>query len=320
VVPYQGDPKKLEDSTLNDIAPKLGVAGPFQRKDDTTVMATIGDPAVFREATGLGPANPVEPLAVGEEVTIEFKPQEQTVLVSMPRTTKQRSIPINSASLAPEALPELSLNAYPGLDAELATQGVGIRMPPESPPRIEAFVANPDAAIARGFGLYRPMEMRRVVSLPSPGEVAEGLPILWFDRNLAGGFRLSKEWPFISEFSWDRFKDSALAVTLERIGIGFLLAAVVALPLGILMGSFSKFQYFFEPIRIAGLYLPLPAFVPLTLFWAGIGENQKYLYLFVCNFVVLLPYTIVAIQSVPQVYLDTAATLASRERRRYGGF
>jgi NitT/TauT family transport system permease protein len=124
-----------------------------------------------------------------------------------------------------------------------------------------------------------------------------------------GGFRLAGSWPFVTDLTWDRFRESALYVTMKRILTGFLLAVAVALPLGILMGSFTKFYYFFEPVRIAGLYLPLPAFVPLTLFWAGIGESQKYLYLFICNFVVLLPYTIVAIQSVPQVYLDTAATL-----------
>jgi len=75
------------------------------------------------------------------------------------------------------------------------------------------------------------------------------------------------------------------------------------------MGAFTKVHCFFEPLRVSGLYLPLPAFVPLTLFWAGIGENQKYLFLFICNFVVLLPAIVVAIQSVPQVYLDTGYSL-----------
>src|SRR5262249_39970639 len=152
------------EASLTDVAPKLGVAGPFVRKDDTTLTATVGDPAVFREASGLGPSNPIEALTEGEEVTIEFKPQEQLVLISMPRTSKQRSLPISPASAAPEALPDLSLAAYPSLDQTLAAEGVGIRMPAESPPKLEAFIANAETAVSRGFGLFRPMEMRRVVS------------------------------------------------------------------------------------------------------------------------------------------------------------
>jgi NitT/TauT family transport system permease protein len=308
-VPYQGDRTRLEESSLTEVAAKLGVGGPFQRKDDTTLLAAVKDVAVFRQTTELGPSNPVEPLSLGEEVLLVFKPEEQSVSAEMARTNKQRAIPITVAKLAPEALPELSLSAYSGLKEELASEGVGVRVPTEGPPRVEAFIEDAAKAVERGFGLFRPKEMRRVGSLPSPTEVAEGLPVLWFDRNLMGGFRLGTSWPFVTDFSWEHFRESAVFVTMKRILIGFGLAVAAAMPLGILMGSFSKFRHFFEPLRIAGLYLPLPAFVPLTLFWAGIGEGQKYAFLFICNFVVLLPYTIVAIESVPQVFLDTSATL-----------
>ena len=54
--------------------------------------------------------------------------------------------------------------------------------------------------------------------LPSPVEVARSLPSLWFERALTRN----------------------LAVSFSRVLAGFVAALVVALPLGILMGSFSK--------------------------------------------------------------------------------
>jgi NitT/TauT family transport system permease protein len=310
-LPYESTgAKRLEEQALAPLVGQMGVAASFQRKDETSLVAPIEIPALFQEVTGLGPSNPIAALAEGEEVLLVFLPQEQSVSVEMPRTEKKRTISVTAAKLSSEALPELSLGAYPGLERTLGSFGVGLEVPPESPPRMRTFVQDASRAVDRGLGLYRPREYRRAGgSIPSPTEVANGLPALWNDRNLMGGWGLSARPPFVTDWSWDRFRDSGLGSSLRRVVIGFLFAVAIALPLGILMGSFSKFYYFFEPLRIGGQYLPLPAFVVLTIFWAGIGEPRNYLFLFICNFVVLLPYTIVAIQSVPQVYLDTGATL-----------
>ncbi len=233
---------------------------------------------------------------------------------------------------------------------------------------VKAYIVEVDLAVASGFGLQRPKEKFRVSNLPSPTEMAEGAPALWFDRNLMGAWKVSWSWPLVQDFSWERFsgsfsgfsvfrpelsrrailgsvgkswnklslenlhqalektdfdylfpllegfswnrfRESALATSMVRIVVGFFWAVLIAVPLGIIMGSFTKMGALFELIRLSGLYLPLPAFIPLTIAWAGLAESQKYLFLFICNFVVLLPYTIAAVQAVPQVYLDTASTL-----------
>ncbi len=72
-----------------------------------------------------------------------------------------------------------------------------------------------------------------------------------------------------------------VGITLFRVGGGFVLAAVVAVPLGILMGAFKPVEAFLEPFISFARYLPASAFIPLLILWAGIGEAQKFLVIFI---------------------------------------
>jgi NitT/TauT family transport system permease protein len=72
-----------------------------------------------------------------------------------------------------------------------------------------------------------------------------------------------------------------VGITLFRVVGGFVLAAVVAVPLGILMGAFKPVEAFFEPFISFARYLPASAFIPLLILWAGIGEAEKLLVIFI---------------------------------------
>ena len=72
-----------------------------------------------------------------------------------------------------------------------------------------------------------------------------------------------------------------VGITLFRVVGGFVLAAVVAVPLGILMGAFKPVEAFLEPFIPFARYLPASAFIPLLILWAGIGEAQKFLVIFI---------------------------------------
>jgi ABC-type nitrate/sulfonate/bicarbonate transport system permease component len=110
-----------------------------------------------------------------------------------------------------------------------------------------------------------------------------------------------KEWRLLQAVLWSTL----------RIAIGFFYAALFAVPLGLLMGSFSKPRGFFAPLVLIGSYLPLPALYPLTLFWWEIGESQKIGFLAICSFVVLLPQVIMAVQAIPQEHVSAALTLGA---------
>lgn len=128
------------------------------------------------------------------------------------------------------------------------------------------------------------------VILPSPAEVIHQIPSLLTKGKLVEG---------------------ALA-SFRRVGIGFLLAIAVALPLGIVMGSFGKIKVMFKPIVIMGGYLPIAALVPLTLVWFGTNEKQKYMFLAIAFFVYILPLIIKAMDKVDDVFLQSAYTLGAK--------
>jgi NitT/TauT family transport system permease protein len=90
-------------------------------------------------------------------------------------------------------------------------------------------------------------------------------------ETLITGYTLFAEFNFIND----------VGITLFRVIGGFLLAAVVAVPLGILMGAFKPVEAFFEPFISFARYLPASAFIPLLILWAGIGEAEKLLVIFI---------------------------------------
>ncbi len=92
-----------------------------------------------------------------------------------------------------------------------------------------------------------------------------------------------------------------IGITIWRVLGGFVLAALVAVPLGILMGAYKPIEAFFEPFVSFARYLPASAFIPLLILWAGIGELQKLLVIF--------------IGSVFQIVLMVAVTVGERAAR-----
>lgn len=93
-----------------------------------------------------------------------------------------------------------------------------------------------------------------------------------------------------------------------RVTAGFVLATIVALPLGIYMATFAPVAAFFRPVSLAGAYVPIVVFIPLSMTWFGVGEAQKVGFLFIGCFVALLPLVIKDIADVPSAFLDVAVT------------
>ncbi|MBI1853029.1 MAG: ABC transporter permease subunit [Planctomycetes bacterium] len=127
--------------------------------------------------------------------------------------------------------------------------------------------------------------------LPSPLEVLQAFPKLHLEQALV----------------------RSIGVSFVRVTTGFVLASIVALPLGVYMATFPPIAAFFRPLALVGSYVPIVVFVPLTLAWFGATETQKIGFLFIACFVALLPRVIKAIASVPPEYLDVAETKGATE-------
>lgn len=127
------------------------------------------------------------------------------------------------------------------------------------------------------------------VILPSPAEVARSFPALFKERALL----------------------QSIAATLRRVLIGFGLAALVGIPLGILAGSWRVIEAAGAPLALFGRNLPVAALIPLTILWFGIDETQKVMFIFIACVPFVYSDVVAAIAGVPDRYVETAQTLGA---------
>nr|WP_047580844.1 ABC transporter permease [Methylobacterium sp. ZNC0032] len=104
-----------------------------------------------------------------------------------------------------------------------------------------------------------------------------------------------------------------IMMTIWRVVGGFILAVIVALPLGILMGAYKPIEAFLEPFVSFARYLPASAFIPLLILWAGIGETQKLLVIFIGSVFQLILMIAVSVGSIRRDLVDAAYTLGATD-------
>jgi ABC-type nitrate/sulfonate/bicarbonate transport system permease component len=125
--------------------------------------------------------------------------------------------------------------------------------------------------------------------LSSPAETFASFHSLWFERALTRN----------------------LLTTLRRLALGFGLAALIGVPVGVFCGCFPRVQAFFLPVTLFGRNIPVAALIPLTFSLFGIGEFQKIMFIFIACVAFIVWDTTRAIEEVGSQYIDTAFTLGA---------
>lgn len=97
----------------------------------------------------------------------------------------------------------------------------------------------------------------------------------------------------------------------RRVMMGFLAATVVAIPLGIFLGTSKLARAVFEPILSFLRPLPSMSWIPLSLLWFGISETQKYSIVFMGTVAPCLVYVIEATRSVDPILIRAAQNLGA---------
>ncbi|AEF93911.1 ABC-type transporter, integral membrane subunit [Desulfotomaculum nigrificans CO-1-SRB] len=104
---------------------------------------------------------------------------------------------------------------------------------------------------------------------------------------------------------------SDIGISVYRVTMGFLLAAVIGIPLGVLAGTFKFAEAAIQPLTEFIRYMPATAFIPLVMVWAGIGEGAKILVIFIGTFFQMVLMVADNIRLVPEDLLSASYTLGA---------
>jgi NitT/TauT family transport system permease protein len=185
------------------------------------------------------------------------------------------------AASQPQAAPRAARARWFGIRREI------------SPAAYRSLVVAGFVAIAALWGWVSRRELIDPVFLPKPEAIWEAVRALPADANL-----------------WIDIKASFLRVTA-----GFLLAAVVALPAGIAIGTFKVFEALLQPPVEFVRYIPVPALVPICMVLFGIDELSKIALIWLGTFFQLVVMVADEIRRVPRELLEVSYTLGAGRRQ-----
>ncbi len=109
----------------------------------------------------------------------------------------------------------------------------------------------------------------------------------------------------------------AIAISLSRVFIGFLVGAIPGLVIGLTMGLFPLVRAALEPM-VAALYpIPKIALLPLIMILFGIGEWSKYVTIAIGVFFLVLINTVAGVVNIERIYLDVARNFGASRKDFY---
>ncbi|MCS0502647.1 ABC transporter permease [Ancylobacter mangrovi] len=114
------------------------------------------------------------------------------------------------------------------------------------------------------------------------------------------------------------FEDGTLSqhiwASLQVVLMGFIISSIIAVPLGLLMGTFRVVQAGLEPLVNFIRYLPVTSFVPLFILWIGIGIEQRVTVIFFGTFFQQLVMIADVSRGVSKDLLNASYTLGASRR------
>jgi NitT/TauT family transport system permease protein len=101
------------------------------------------------------------------------------------------------------------------------------------------------------------------------------------------------------------------SATLVRVLLGFGLAALVGLPLGILMARYRPVEQFFMPLVSVLMPIPSLAWVPVFILWFGLGNTTTVLVVFYAATFPMLLNTWSGVRAVNPLWLRAAGAMGA---------
>lgn len=97
--------------------------------------------------------------------------------------------------------------------------------------------------------------------------------------------------------------------------IGFLIALVTAVPLGVLLGWYRRLNMLFDPLINALYAMPRIALYPLIIIWFGIASGSKIFIVFLSAMLPILINTVAGVRNIDPDLLKAARAFCARDRQ-----
>ncbi len=102
-----------------------------------------------------------------------------------------------------------------------------------------------------------------------------------------------------------------IGISVYRVVSGWALSAVIALPLGLYIGTYRSVQALLEPLTDFIRYMPAVAFIPLVMLWIGIDEPAKIAIIFIGTFFQMVLMVAEDVRRVPMAQIEAAQTMGA---------
>lgn len=120
----------------------------------------------------------------------------------------------------------------------------------------------------------------------------------------------------VAEALWDLAVDGSLWIhlgaSLQRVAVGFLLACVVGLALGLVCGWWRGISDYVRPVVEALRPIPPLAWIPITILWFGLGDAASYFLVFLGAFFPAFVATYTAVRSLDRNQMNAALCLGAK--------
>ena len=156
-----------------------------------------------------------------------------------------------------------------------------------------------------------------------------------FWRSIAGFAVVLGAWQLLATIGWinavllpsplrvvetfaELLKDGTLmrhvAASIERVLVGFMLAAVVGLTFGVILGWFRTLSDFAKPVFEALRPIPPIAWTPIAILWFGIGNAPSYFLVFIGAVFPVFVNTFAAVRNIDRTQINAALCLGANPR------
>jgi NitT/TauT family transport system permease protein len=122
-------------------------------------------------------------------------------------------------------------------------------------------------------------------------------------------------WAKMVELAVDGTLWTDAGISIYRMLVGFLIASALAIPIGVMIGCFKTWEAAIEPFVDFVRYMPVVAFVPLTILWAGTSDIQKFVIIFIGTFFQQVLMVMDSVKRVPSDFVGLGRTLGMSETK-----